>query len=134
MSTHWTVYLSGEIHTDWREQIEVKVDLVVLGDGYDAGAMDKFHADARRLIGAMFEIEPFASRKRDFNVWAVDSPSERQGISRPRAGVFREGGDEFPIVVRLQPEDRLTSLDLGSASVRTPAGRVLPEQPTPPVP
>jgi YtoQ family protein len=21
MSTHWTVYLSGEIHTDWREQI-----------------------------------------------------------------------------------------------------------------
>jgi HAE1 family hydrophobic/amphiphilic exporter-1 len=43
-----------------------------------------------------------------------------------RAGVFREGGDEFPIVVRLQPEDRLTSLDLGSASVRTPDGQVLP--------
>ncbi len=43
-----------------------------------------------------------------------------------RAGVFREGGDEFPIVVRLQPEDRLTALDLGSASVRTPDGQVLP--------
>ena len=43
-----------------------------------------------------------------------------------RAGVFREGGDEFPIVVRLQPEDRLTTLDLGSASVRTPDGQVLP--------
>ncbi|HPF35367.1 MAG TPA: efflux RND transporter permease subunit [Candidatus Krumholzibacteria bacterium] len=43
-----------------------------------------------------------------------------------RAGVFREGGDEFPIVVRLQPEDRLTSLDLGAVSVSTPDGGVLP--------
>jgi HAE1 family hydrophobic/amphiphilic exporter-1 len=43
-----------------------------------------------------------------------------------RAGVFREGGDEFPIVVRLQPSDRLSSLDLGTASVRTASGRVVP--------
>ena len=43
-----------------------------------------------------------------------------------QAGVFREGGDEFPITVRLQPEDRLTALDLGSASVRTSGGQVLP--------
>jgi len=43
-----------------------------------------------------------------------------------RAGVFREGGEEFPIVVRLQPEDRLTTQDLASASMRTASGRVLP--------
>lgn len=43
-----------------------------------------------------------------------------------RAGVFREGGDEFPIVVRLQPSDRLTPMDLGAVSVRTPDGGVIP--------
>jgi hypothetical protein len=68
----------------------VKVDLVVLGDGYDQNQIEKFRSDVRRLIGAMFETEPFASRKRDFNVWAVDTPSATSGISRPRAGVFRD--------------------------------------------
>jgi hypothetical protein len=68
----------------------VKVDLVILGDGYDAGQMDKFHDDARQAAEALFEADPFKSRKRDFNVWAVDSPAEQSGISRPRAGVFRD--------------------------------------------
>lgn len=68
----------------------IKLDLVVLGDGYRAGAMDKFHADAERLAAALFAEEPFASRKSDFNVRAVDSPSSQSGVSRPRAGIFRE--------------------------------------------
>ena len=47
-------------------------------------------------------------------------------VGGARAGVFREGGEEFPIVVRLQPDDRLTTLDLASVSVRTDGGVVLP--------
>jgi len=47
-------------------------------------------------------------------------------VGGTRAGVFREGGEEFPIVVRLRPEDRLTTLDLASVSVRTNSGLVLP--------
>jgi HAE1 family hydrophobic/amphiphilic exporter-1 len=43
------------------------------------------------------------------------------GISGRRAGYFREGGEQFPITVRLRPDDRLTSRDLESMSVRTPA-------------
>lgn len=43
-----------------------------------------------------------------------------------RAGVFREGGDEFPIVMRLQPTDRLTTGDLAGVSIRTAAGQILP--------
>jgi HAE1 family hydrophobic/amphiphilic exporter-1 len=38
------------------------------------------------------------------------------------AGRLRERGDEFPIVVRLRPEHRLTGLDLGNVALRTPAG------------
>jgi hypothetical protein len=66
-----------------------KVDLVVLGDGYSADRIPKFEADVRRLIAALFEHEPFKSRATDFNVWAVNTQAEHSGISRPRAGVFR---------------------------------------------
>jgi hydrophobic/amphiphilic exporter-1 (mainly G- bacteria), HAE1 family len=42
------------------------------------------------------------------------------------AGRFRESGEEFPIVVRLRPEDRLGGEDLQAVSLRTPAGAVVP--------
>jgi len=42
------------------------------------------------------------------------------------AGRFREGGDEYPITVRLRPEDRLAGDDLDNISLRTPAGAVVP--------
>ena len=78
----WALWESGDP--------AVKVDLLVLGDGYAAGEMEQFHADARRLAGALFAVEPFASRKSDFNVRAVDTPAKVAGISRPRAGRFRD--------------------------------------------
>jgi hypothetical protein len=68
----------------------VKVDLVVLADGYTAAQGDDFVADVRRLMDALFSVEPFASRRRDFNVRAVVTVSEKPGITRPRAGVFQE--------------------------------------------
>jgi hypothetical protein len=78
----WTVMEHGDP--------AVKADLVILGDGYTAGEMEKFHADARRAADALFGHEPFASRRGDFNVRAIDTPAAHSGISRPRAGVFRD--------------------------------------------
>lgn len=66
-----------------------KVDLLVLGEGYTEAELPKFHADAERLVAALFEEEPFASRRSDFNVWGLDLPSEEPGVSRPRAMEFR---------------------------------------------
>ena len=66
-----------------------KVDLLVLGDGYAAGEREKFQADARRLVEALFEEEPFRSRRGDFNVRGLDLPSAESGVTRPRAGQFR---------------------------------------------
>ena len=43
-----------------------------------------------------------------------------------RAGYFGEGGEQFPIIVRLRPQDRLTAQDLDGISVRTPTGETLP--------
>jgi HAE1 family hydrophobic/amphiphilic exporter-1 len=47
-------------------------------------------------------------------------------IGGSRAGSYRIGGDEYPITVRLRPEDRLGTLDLDNISIRTPEGGVLP--------
>lgn len=47
-------------------------------------------------------------------------------IGGRRAGAYRIGGDEYPITVRLRPEDRLSPTDLSNISVRTPAGEVIP--------
>ena len=42
------------------------------------------------------------------------------------ASRLRDGGDEFPIVVRLRPEDRLTTRDLDNVALRAPAGGIVP--------
>jgi HAE1 family hydrophobic/amphiphilic exporter-1 len=47
-------------------------------------------------------------------------------IGGTRAGVFREGGEEYPIIVRLQPQDRLSTSDLSNISLRTSFGQILP--------
>jgi len=66
-----------------------KVDLVLLGDGYTAAEMDKWHGDARRMAGILFSQSPFRERRGDFNVWAIDTPSDASGVARPSDGVFR---------------------------------------------
>ncbi len=66
-----------------------KVDLLLLGDGYTSAEMDKWHRDARRLADLLFAVSPFEERRKDFNVWAVDTPSDESGIARPSDAVFR---------------------------------------------
>jgi hypothetical protein len=66
-----------------------KVDLLLLGDGYGASEMDKWHADARRMADILFSFSPFKERKGDFNVWAIDTPAEASGVSRPSDDVWR---------------------------------------------
>jgi hypothetical protein len=77
----WPVFVNGSPAE--------KVDLLVIGEGYTAAEMTKFHADVNRLLPALFAEEPFKSRKGDFNVRALDLPSPESGINRPNAGVFR---------------------------------------------
>jgi hypothetical protein len=66
-----------------------KVDLLVIGEGYTAAEMPKFHRDVQRLLPSLFNEEPFQGRRGDFNVRALDLPSAASGINRPNAGVFR---------------------------------------------
>jgi hypothetical protein len=64
----WSVMKNGEPQD--------KVDLLLMGDGYTAAEMEKWHRDARRTTDILFAASPFKERRHDFNVWAVDTPAE----------------------------------------------------------
>ncbi|MDJ0711111.1 MAG: M64 family metallopeptidase [Woeseiaceae bacterium] len=68
----------------------IKVDLLLMGDGYMADERDEFVAKARELTDILFATSPFRERKDDFNVWAVIPPAAQSGISRPSTSTFRD--------------------------------------------
>ncbi|MCD6379062.1 peptidase M64 [bacterium] len=66
-----------------------KVDIVILGDGYCGNEMHKLRKDAQRLIGVLFSVEPFKSRRNDFNVRLIQSVSAQSGVDNPRESDYR---------------------------------------------
>lgn len=76
-----------------------KVDLLLIGDGYAAPEADKFRRDARRLIDALFALEPFQSRRTDFNVRILEWPAPTSGVHRPQSGIHRRSpiGTEYNV-------------------------------------
>jgi hypothetical protein len=62
--------------------LALRVNLVLLGDGYTQGDFGKGHAwetDSTRLLEKFFEKEPFASLRRFFNVHVVEVVSDEHG-------------------------------------------------------
>src|ERR1035438_1119201 len=51
--------------------------------------MEKGHKDAHRMADLLFAASPFKERRTDFNVWAVDTPADESGVSRPSDSVYR---------------------------------------------
>jgi len=67
-----------------------KVDVLLLGDGYTAAECTRtFTAHARRAVDALFALEPFRSRRSDFNIWGMCPPSPQSGIASPSRGMYR---------------------------------------------
>ena len=68
----------------------VKVDVAILGDGYRETESPKFAADAARAVQYLFSVEPFKSRRRDFNVRTVFAPSAESGVTDSYLGLVRD--------------------------------------------
>jgi hypothetical protein len=51
-----------------------KVDLLLVSDQYSVRQASRFRADAERLVKALFALEPFKSRRGDFNVRTLHVP------------------------------------------------------------
>ena len=67
----------------------VKVDLVLVAEGYTEAESGKFEADARRLLEALFREEPFRSLRTEFNVRGLFIPAAQSGGHRARADIHR---------------------------------------------
>jgi HAE1 family hydrophobic/amphiphilic exporter-1 len=111
--------------------------------GYDLALADRLAQDIRQIIERVPEIADVRISRREGrpeqNLIIDREKSADLGLTvgqiaqviqtnvgGGRAGVYREGGEEYPITVRLQPEDRLSTKDLSNVSVRTAGGQILP--------
>ena len=68
----------------------MKVDLLLLGDGYTAAEHDEFIAKAQEMTDVLFATSPFKERQEDFNVWALAPAAAQSGVSRPSTGTYRD--------------------------------------------
>jgi hypothetical protein len=100
---------------------ERKVDIVVLGDGYRGDQLHKLRADAERLIGVLFDAEPFKSRKKDFNVRLVEAVSADSGADEPREHKWRDTALGFTFNFF---DIQRYMLSLSNKAMRDMAGRV----------
>ncbi|HKM94958.1 MAG TPA: M64 family metallopeptidase [Prolixibacteraceae bacterium] len=67
-----------------------KIDLLILAEGYQQSEMEKFVADADRLVRYLFSKAPFSNYKNRFNVLLVKTTSPESGTDIPGEGVFRK--------------------------------------------
>lgn len=66
----------------------LKVDIVILAEGYTFTEKEKFVQDMDRFVEYFFEVEPYKSQKEDFNIYGVFKPSEESGTDLPGADIF----------------------------------------------
>lgn len=62
---------------------DTRINLVVLGDGYDASEQDVFIADATQLTNYLFAKPPFSNYSNYFNVYAIKVISPESGVKHP---------------------------------------------------
>ena len=68
---------------------EVKIDIVVLAEGYTENEKQKFYDDVNRTAGYLFSEEPFKSEKNKFNITAIFTPSEESGTDVPGENIYK---------------------------------------------
>src|SRR5204863_769807 len=67
----------------------IKLDLLILGDGYTARERGKFERDAKRLVATLLATSPFKERQREINVWGLCPAAAQSGVSRPSQHIYR---------------------------------------------
>ncbi|GGG41885.1 T9SS type A sorting domain-containing protein [Bizionia arctica] len=95
------------IHTSFSQEFEVqiiknsgdmenRINIVIMGDGYQASEFDKFETDATNFVNDMFSQSPFAEYSNYFNVYIIKVPSNESGASHPGTA-SDEGGYNVPV-------------------------------------
>ena len=66
-----------------------KIDLLLISEGYTPEQLSKFRSDAHRLVGSLFALEPFKSRRSDFNVRILEVPGAAMSVQFNIFGIER---------------------------------------------
>lgn len=67
-----------------------KVDIAVCAEAYTTDLMPKFRRDAAEMMDYFWTMEPYASRRDDFNVWLVESVSADASVDIPQDGKWND--------------------------------------------
>jgi hypothetical protein len=66
-----------------------KIDVAILSEGYTQNELEKFSADARRMVDTLLRNKPFSIYKDRFNFFAVKVPSVESGSDMPDVNVYK---------------------------------------------
>jgi len=73
-----------------------RINLVFVGDGYQASEMARFRTDVNQMVTDLFRTEPFRQYQRYFNVFAIRVPSQQSGTTHPRTASDCNSAPNFP--------------------------------------
>lgn len=69
----------------WSGASNNRINLVILGDGYQSSELSKFSTDAQAFTNKLFSQTPYKEYKNYFNVVIIKVPSNASGASHPGA-------------------------------------------------
>lgn len=68
----------------------VKVDIIIIPEGYTAGEMDRFKADCDKFTEELFTFMPYTLNRDKFNIRGVLAPSAESGTDIPADNVWKK--------------------------------------------
>ncbi len=68
----------------------VKVDLVILPEGYTAEEMEQFKKDCEKFSNYLFNSSPYKENKNNFNIWGIEAPSKQSGTDIPAENIWNK--------------------------------------------
>jgi hypothetical protein len=68
----------------------VKVDIVIIPEGYTEDEIDSFKEDCERFAGYLFNSSPFKENKDKFNIWGIEAPSAESGTDIPKEDIWKK--------------------------------------------
>lgn len=67
----------------------VKVDIVIIPDGYTKDEMQKFKDDCEKFSKFLFNTSPYDKNQDKFNIWAIEAPSIESGTDVPADHIWK---------------------------------------------
>ena len=68
----------------------VKVDIVIISEGYTKEEMELFKKDCVKFAGHLFNSSPYTENKDKFNIYGVEAPSEESGTDIPANNIWKK--------------------------------------------